>query len=232
VQCKGDARPARAADRPVYSLEAAGACRADVAGARTAAQAFTPAPKRRTRGAVSAEVVGRLVGLVVLAVLTVLVLANGIAMPSGAILNFLHLINLVFHEAGHVIFGFFGQFIAILGGSANQVLIPALCTGVFLYRGQYGSAAATLFWTGQSLADISVYVYDGRAMALPLLAEGLIHDWNFILGRLGLLFRAEALGRLTFGLGGLTMVAAVALLAWDAWTHLLRVDRRPDARVE
>ena len=117
-------------------------------------------------------------------------------------------------------FGLWGQFISILGGSANQVLIPAVCTGVFLYRRQYGSAAATLFWTGQSLADVAVYVYDGRAMALPLLAEGLIHDWNFILGRLGLLYRAEALGRLTFGLGALTMIAAVALLAWDAWTRL------------
>jgi hypothetical protein len=107
------------------------------------------------------------------------------------------------------------------------VLIPALCTGVFLYRGQYGSAAATLFWTGQSLADISVYVYDGRAMALPLLAEGLIHDWNFILGRLGLLFRAEALGRLTFGLGALAMLGAVALLAWDAWHRTLSSSAAP-----
>src|SRR3989449_9967209 len=93
----------------------------------------------------SAEVVGRLVGLVVLALLTVLVLANGIAMPSGAIPNFLHLIDLVFHEAGHVIFGFFGQFIGVLGGSLNQVLVPAACTGVFLARTEYCSAEAELF---------------------------------------------------------------------------------------
>ena len=67
----------------------------------------------------SAEAVGRLVGLVILAVLTASVLANGIAMSSGA---------------------------------------------------------------------------------------------NFILGRLGLLQAAESLGRLTFGLGALTMLAALALL--------------------
>jgi len=30
----------------------------------------------------------------------------------------------------------------------------------------------TLFWTGQSLADVAVYVADGRAMALPLLPTG------------------------------------------------------------
>jgi len=158
---------------------------------------------------------------VTLGLLTLLVLANGVAMPSGAILNFLHMIDLVFHEAGHVIFGLGGQFIAVLGGSLNQVLVPAVCTAVFLRRREYGSASATLFWVGQNLADVAVYVADGRAMALPLLADGLIHDWNFILGRLGLLSRAEALGRLTFGLGALTMLAALALLGWDAWTRVL-----------
>ena len=174
----------------------------------------------------TAEVAGRLIGLVVLTALTGLVLANGLALPSGAILNFLHLINLVFHEAGHVIFGFFGRFIAIVGGSLNQVLVPALCTAVFVHRKQLGSAAVTLFWTGESLVDVAVYVADGRAMALPLLAEGMTHDWNFILGNLGLLYTAEPLGRLTFGLGALAMLAALALLGWDAWARVLSSETR------
>lgn len=174
----------------------------------------------------TAEVAGRLIGLVVLTALTGLVLANGLALPSGAILNFLHLINLVFHEAGHVIFGFFGRFIAIVGGSLNQVLVPALCTAVFVHRKQLGSAAVTLFWTGESLVDVAVYVADGRAMALPLLAEGMTHDWNFILGNLGLLYAAEPLGRLTFGLGALAMLAALALLGWDAWARVLSSETR------
>jgi len=172
------------------------------------------------------SVMGRLIGLAVLAGLTILVLANGLTLPSGIILNFLHLINLVFHEAGHVTFGFFGRFVAVLGGSVNQVLVPAVCTGVFLARRQYGSAAVTLFWTGESLADVAVYVADGRAMALPLLADGAIHDWNFILGNLGLLQAAESLGRLTFGLGALTMLAALAMLGWDAWTRMLSSETR------
>ena len=83
---------------------------------------------------VTADVAGRLAGLATLTVLTVLVLANGLALPSGVILNFLHLIDLVFHEAGHIIFGFFGRFIAVLGGSLNQVLIPVVCTAVFAWR--------------------------------------------------------------------------------------------------
>src|SRR5438477_6512041 len=172
------------------------------------------------------SVMGRLIGLAVLAGLTILVFVNGLTLPSGIILNFLHLISLVFHEAGHVIFGFFGRFVAVLGGSVNQVLVPAVCTGVFLARRQYGSAAVTLFWTGESLADVAVYVAGGRAMTLPLLADGAIHDWNFILGNLGLLQAAESLGRLTFGLGALTMLAALAMLGWDAWTRMLSSETR------
>jgi len=175
---------------------------------------------------VTADVAARLVGLVLLGALTLLVLGNGIAMPSGAILTFFHLIDLVFHEAGHVIFSFFGRFIAVLGGSLNQVLVPAICTGVFLARRQFASASVTLFWTGQSLADVAVYVADGRAMALPLLADGLIHDWNFILGSLGLLRSAGLLGRLTFGLGALLMLSALGMLAFDAWTRMLSSESR------
>jgi len=174
----------------------------------------------------SGALAGRLVGLAVLTVLTALVLANGLAMPAGAMLSFMHLIDLVFHEAGHVIFGFFGRFIAVLGGSLNQVLIPVVCTAVFLRRKEFGSAAVTLFWTGQSLVDVAIYVADGRAMALPLLADGVTHDWNFILGHLGLLHAAESLGRLTFGLGALAMLAALGLLGWDAWTRVLSSETR------
>src|SRR5947208_5877276 len=179
------------------------------------------------------SVMGRLIGLAVLAGLTILVLANGLTLPSGIILNFLHLINLVFHEAGHVIFGFFGRFVAVLGGSLNQVLIPAVCVIAFLHTRQRASAAVALFWTGQSLADVAVYAADGRAMALPLLAEGLIHDWNYLLGRMGLLPRAEAIGRVLFGAGALLMLGAPGFLGLDlvrAWGA--RVDTDGSPRVE
>ena len=73
----------------------------------------------------------------------------------------------------------------------------------------------TLFWTGQSLTDVAIYAADGRARALPLLADGLIHDWSYILGRLGLLQSAEMVGRFLFALGALTMLAGLALLGLD-----------------
>jgi hypothetical protein len=162
-----------------------------------------------------AGVVGRALGLLILLGLAWPVMAQGLRAPGGGLLGFIHGIDLIFHEAGHVIFGFFGEFVAVLGGSLNQVLIPAVATAAFLRTRQWASAAVALFWTGQSLTDVGIYAADGRVKALPLLAEGLIHDWNYILGRLGLLGSAETVGRLMFGAGALVMLGALLLLALE-----------------
>ena len=119
-----------------------------------------------------AGVAGRGVGLLILVVLTWKVLAQGLSFQGGDVLSFIHGIDLVFHEAGHVIFGFFGEFIAVAGGSLMQVLIPVITTVAFLRTRQWASAAVTLFWTGQSVTDVAIYAVDGRARALPLLAVG------------------------------------------------------------
>ena len=167
----------------------------------------------------------RLAGIVALLGLGVKILARGLTPADGGILAFVHLVDLVFHEAGHVIFGLFGQFLGILGGSLNQVLIPAVCTGYFLWHHRPAAAAVTLFWTGESITDVATYVADGRDMALPLLAEGLVHDWNWILSELSLRNQAPAIGRALFAIGALVLSAAVALLAAD----LRRVVRAPAA---
>jgi hypothetical protein len=48
--------------------------------------------------------------------------------------SFMHSVNLVFHEAGHVIFTPFGRFITILGGTLGQWLIPFIVLCAFLLR--------------------------------------------------------------------------------------------------
>jgi hypothetical protein len=163
----------------------------------------------------TAPALARVAGLVAMLVLGIMIVARGLAPSSGGVLAFVHLVDLVFHEAGHVIFGFLGRFLGVLGGSLNQVLIPAVCTGYFLRQGQTGAAAVTLFWTGESITDVAIYVADGRDMALPLLAEGLVHDWNWILSELSLRNQAPALGRVVFAAGLAALAASLILLAAD-----------------
>ena len=97
-------------------------------------------------------------------------------------------VNLVIHEAGHLIFGPFGQFMMIAGGSLFQVIMPALFVGYFWYHSKYYSAALVLFWVGESILNVSVYAGDAVALQLPLLGgPDSMHDWNYLLGSLNLL---------------------------------------------
>lgn len=97
-------------------------------------------------------------------------------------------VNLVIHEAGHLIFSPLGEFIMIAGGSLFQVIIPALFVGYFWYHSKYYSAALVLFWVGESILNVSVYAGDSLALQLPLLGgQDSVHDWNYLLSSLNLL---------------------------------------------
>ena len=129
---------------------------------------------------------------------------------SPSTYRFLDRVDLVFHEAGHVIFGFFGEFIGLLGGSLMQVLIPAVVVAYFFLHQQAYSAAVTLFWVAQNLFNVSVYVKDARARVLPLLGDDIsAHDWHNILGRLHLLNWDQAIGNLVYTLGLLALTASI-----------------------
>jgi len=152
-----------------------------------------------------------------LSVLSWQVLARGVNFSaSGPVLGILDGANFIFHEAGHVLFSFFGEFLGILGGSLTQVAIPAMCTGCFVRHHQPAASAATLFWTGESITHVAIYIADARVMELPLHGgEGVIHDWNYLLGLLNLVNHAETLGRLAFAVGVIAILSALGLLAID-----------------
>ncbi len=107
--------------------------------------------------------------------------------------TFLHGVNLVFHEAGHVIFSFFGNFIGVFGGTLGQIVMPLICLGTFLFYRNPFAAAVALWWTGQSFMDIAPYINDARALQLPLLGGNIgsdnpdFHDWHHLLRDMGLL---------------------------------------------
>ncbi len=111
-----------------------------------------------------------------------------------ALKSYMHLINLPFHEAGHVLFRPFGQFMMMLGGSVMQLLIPLICLTYFLVKTKDTFAASvTLWWLGESFMDLAPYINDARQLRLILLGGVTgrevadYHDWEFILGKLGLL---------------------------------------------
>jgi hypothetical protein len=122
--------------------------------------------------------------------------------------GFLDGVDLIFHEAGHVIFGVLGDIPGVLGGTVMQLLIPAGIAAYFVHQRQAHSATVTLVWLAQSLFNVSVYVRDARAQALPLLGGG-EHDWNYLLGRTHLLSWDQGIGVLVYAVGLAALLTAI-----------------------
>jgi hypothetical protein len=153
-------------------------------------------------------------------------------MGAGVMDSILHLPNLVFHEAGHVLFSPFGRFMTVLGGSLFQLIVPiVLAVALFRQRDPFGAAVMT-WWAGENLLDLAPYIADSRALQLVLLggrtgAEVEGHDWEYLLTSLGWLQHDRTLGLAAHRFGLAVMMGAVA---WGA-VYLARTPGResPDA---
>ncbi|XCN74006.1 MAG: zinc ribbon domain-containing protein [Candidatus Electrothrix aestuarii] len=176
-----------------------------------------------------ASIVGRLIILAVLLIWGWKLIFASIA--SNAVgKSFLHLVNTPFHEAGHIFFRPFGQFLTSLGGTLGQLLMPLICTIVFLLQTRDTFAAAVgLWWFGENFLDIAPYIGDARAGVLPLLGGNRghsspygFHDWEFLLTETGLLRYDQTLARLSHGFGSMLMLLALVwggYLLWKAYNE-------------
>jgi hypothetical protein len=126
--------------------------------------------------------------------------------------HFLDGVNLLIHEAGHVVFGAAGQTMAVAGGTILQLAFPLLFAFSFSRRSRYFEAAVVGVWASESLMYTARYLGDAQTQELPLIG-GHVHDWNFLLGQAGLLEHASGLGT------GLHIVASLAAVfcVWLAW---------------
>jgi hypothetical protein len=124
--------------------------------------------------------------------------------------SFMHGIILVFHEAGHVFFRLFGEFMMVAGGSLFQLMMPAIVAGAFLWTNRDPLAASLgVWWVGVSLMDLSPYIYDAKVPQLTLLngksGEAGGHDWIYLLGRFNAVDHSPMVGAIAHGIGAFLM---------------------------
>lgn len=165
---------------------------------------------------------------------------NFVLDPYGSNDSFISRINLVFHEAGHMIFYIFGKFIYALGGTLGQCLIPLIVMFQFLRQKDNFSASIALWWLGQNFIDISPYIYDAWDQKLTLLGGVTgrdlpgVHDWRYLLtatnslesyakiasfvGNLGKVIMA-----LSFLWGGIILYKQFLILKANGFKKLLKV---------
>ena len=128
--------------------------------------------------------------------------------------------NLIVHESGHLLFGWFGPTLGLWGGTLMELLVPLLLAVYFAFNRQTTGTAFCVFFLFENLLYISVYMADARARDLPLVTVGDPenggNDWFNIFSQLGLLEHDTAIAGVVKTVGWMGMLATVAWLIWKA----------------
>ena len=131
--------------------------------------------------------------------------------------------NFNIHEFGHLAFMFFGEFMAIAGGSIMQLLVPFAAGLLLLWQQKDWFALAFCgCWLAGSLAELSRYVGDARALQLDLVTMGESasdsdvtgHDWQYLLMKMHLLKQDTALASGCRFVAFLLLTASVLFALW------------------
>lgn len=139
------------------------------------------------------------------------------AKGSGPLLM-MDLVFIPIHEGGHLLFRFFGEFLAVAGGTLLQLGVPLMLATFFIFQRQVMGTTFCLFFFFEQLLPISVYMADARAQELQLITVGdsddVIHDWHYLFGRFGVLDHDTQIAHVVRVLGWLGMIATVGWMVW------------------
>ncbi len=126
---------------------------------------------------------------------------------------FLDRVNLVFHEAGHPIFGLFGDTLGLYGGTLAQLAMPAVVWLAFWRQRDTIGCSVAGWWFFENFLNVARYMADARAQALPLVGGG-EHDWTEIFSRWGVLTSDTVIAHRVAILGWIGMLAIWGWLVW------------------
>jgi hypothetical protein len=133
------------------------------------------------------------------------------------------------HEGGHLLFRIGGEFLTVAGGTVLQLFAPFALAAYFVFRRQPQGVAFCTFFLFQQFLPISTYMADARAQDLPLLtvgdAEYVIHDWNYLFRKLGMLNHDMQIAGFVGTLGWLGMIGVCSWLVWRGLNDVPRPQR-------
>jgi hypothetical protein len=134
----------------------------------------------------------------------------------GAFL-FIDRANLVVHEGGHNLFGWFGPTLGLWGGTLLQWLVPFLLAAYFFSQREVAGFVFSGFFFFENWLYTATYMADARAQVLPLVTTGetdfVEHDFHAIFSQLGVLNHDTTIAAAVRMLGWCGMLACVLWLA-------------------
>jgi hypothetical protein len=126
----------------------------------------------------------------------------------------LSLVNLGFHELGHLLTYPFPDLITAAMGSVTQTLVPLGLAAYFVWRTRdWVAVGLCLAWAGSNAQEWAVYVADAPYERLELLGGGL-HDWAAVLGRLNAIGAADEIAAVLRVLAWAWVFAGAAICVW------------------
>jgi hypothetical protein len=130
---------------------------------------------------------------------------------------FIDMANLVVHEGGHNLFGWFGPTLGLWGGTLLQWLVPFLLAAYFFNQRQTAGFVFCLFFFFENWLYTATYMADARAQVLPLVTTGdpefAEHDFFRIFTNLGVL---DYDTKIAAGVRLLGWCGMIAVLVWFA----------------
>jgi len=132
---------------------------------------------------------------------------------TNLLLSGLYLVLFGVHEISHLVFSFLPNILTAGAGSISEIVFTSTIVVVAYRAKSYWAMIFGVLWLMMALASTGNYMADASAQSMPLMGPGtdLIHDWNFVFGKLGWLDACEAIGKTMkvigwiIGAGGLLM---------------------------
>jgi hypothetical protein len=126
--------------------------------------------------------------------------------------------NLVVHEGGHNLFGWFGPTLGLWGGTLLQWLVPFLLAAYFYTQRRPAGFVFCLFFFFENWLYTATYMADARVQELPLVTTGdpdfVEHDFHAIFSNLGVLDYDTKIAAVVRIIGWMGMLACVVWLGW------------------
>lgn len=131
--------------------------------------------------------------------------------------------NLGIHEIGHEIFRPLGNFMHAAGGTLTETMVPLGFAIVLFRRGWLFAGLGMVLWLVTALKGAAIYAADAVVKNLVLIniqgevstGDGAVgHDWEYLLGKMGLLDNAQGVGSIINGLANAISVGVVLASFW------------------
>ena len=142
----------------------------------------------------------------------------------GTLFQWFDLVFVPVHEGGHLLFGYFGRWIMVAGGTFLQLFVPLSLGIYFAFKRQLFGTTFCAFFFFEQFLPIGIYMADAQCQCLEYVtvgdAELAEHDWFYLFSQAGVLEHDIQIGSIVRALGWIGMLATVSWFAWRAWRNM------------